>query len=96
MELQKEWLDKAEKIMAKYPKEEGEQEYYMYYDVDVPKMLNTMATEMLNAVEALVKTKMEQAYIKSNAEPDLKGSYLVEVHYYQNLLTELKSIKPNV
>jgi hypothetical protein len=96
MELPKEWLDKAKTNLSQIKYDDQTLTDGVYIDETVEKFGVTMATEMLKAVEALVNSKMEQAYIKSNAEPDLKGSYLVEVHYYQNLLTELKSIKPNV
>ncbi len=96
MELQKEWQAEAYKIMAKYPKEEGEQEYYMYYDVDVPKMLNTMATEMLKAVEALVNSEIASLQKEHDRSNDLQNQAYInsQISAIKLLYFKLNFLKP--
>jgi len=52
------------------------------------------AQSYANAVEALLKKKIELAYVKSETEKDLAGSYLIEAHYFENLLTEIQTLTP--
>lgn len=57
-ELPKEWQAEFYKIMSGYQKEEGEQEYYMYYDVDIPKMMDKVAKAMRDAMEKMLKDEI--------------------------------------
>jgi hypothetical protein len=54
----------------------------------------TGAKAMRDAMEKMLNDKIVLAYVKSNLEPDLKGSYLQQSTYYQELLTELTSLTP--
>ncbi len=94
MELQKEWQEKAYKIMEKYQKEEGEQEYYMYYDVDVPKMLNTMASEMLKAVEGVLNTKLKDVNNDFALDENDASRIDAKICLLENIIAELQTIKP--
>lgn len=88
MELQPEWLDKAEKE----------------YKSGQPFGLETFkrnaykagATEMLKAVEDLVNKKIEQNE-SDYAYDEISGAQKISKEFLlQDLLTELKNIKPNV
>jgi hypothetical protein len=96
MTLPKEWQQEAEKIMSKYQKEAGEQEYYMYYDVDVPKMMEKIATSYKQAVEKKIKDKikhLEQA-IKATTYMDLMVQLTAAKTELLILLDILQTLKP--
>jgi hypothetical protein len=46
------------------------------------------------AVEKELNRRIEMCKIKVNTEPDARGSYLQQASYYEQLLTELVSLKP--
>jgi hypothetical protein len=52
------------------------------------------ATAYKQAVEAELNRRIEMCKIKVNTEPDARGSYLQQASYYEQLLTELVSLKP--
>jgi hypothetical protein len=84
MTLPKEWIDKAK----------SEKEKYETSDVGFRTGYEQGATAYKQAVEKKIKDKIALAFVKSNLEPDLKGSYLQQASYYEQLLTELVSLKP--
>lgn len=98
MELSKEWKDRAYKIMSTYQKEEGEQEYYMYYDVDVPKMIDKQLQHYANKVEELLRKHIQ---ICEDQSRQTKQTNMLQQQYingfkkaYEQLLTELTQLKP--
>ncbi len=99
MTLPKEWQQEADKIMSKYQKEQGEQEYYMYYDVDVPKMMNELATAYKQEVEKAIekqRSHYNQLYVINYNDKN----YTIATVYNElrvlcdKLLTELQTLKP--
>ena len=96
MELKPEWKKEAYKIMNGYQKEQGEQEYYMYYDVDVPKMIEKTLQSYANAVEALLKGRIETLtrHIELTDNSTLKAQYLTTANEISKLLFELEYLTP--
>lgn len=95
-ELSEAWQQEAHKIISKYQKEEGEQEYYMYYDVDVPKMMNELATAYKQAVHKLLSDRQQELLAgKINATDEAEAMQydllIVEIALFLN---KLKSLTP--
>ncbi len=98
MELSKEHLIAFDEILKKYQTEYGEQEYKMYYDVDLPKIMMEAVNAYANSVERLLKGESNSYLAKANEikEKDVERSvvYHRQHNLIERLLTELKTIKP--
>jgi hypothetical protein len=96
MILQKEWLDKAEKNAEETTPTTGNQTLYSTAINAARYDYIQGATEMLNAVEALVNSKREDAlkqYLTAQDEDESTHYSLIAVEFAL-LLNQLKSIKP--
>jgi hypothetical protein len=96
MTLPKEWQQEVEKIMSKYQKEAGEQEYYMYYDVDVPKMMAKIVTAYKQAVEKAVNERIGhlEEFIRTVKDMHLNGLITAAKTELLILLDTLQTLKP--
>lgn len=93
-ELPKEWQQEAEK---KYPVSDSQHPSVLEHNTN-QQHKQSVFTEGAKAyrdeVEKMLNDKIVLAYVKSNLESDLKGSYLQQSTYYQELLTELQTLTP--
>ena len=96
MELSKEHLIAFDEILKKYQTEYGEQEYKMYYDVDLPKIMMEAVNAYANSVERLLKEKMQELNEKCNNSTDAtkQGWYAAQWNAVEELLTDLENLKP--
>lgn len=88
MEENKDEIKKASIWLSnqKYQTEQGEQEYMMYFDVDVPKIMVKYNLELTTRIKALESAMQEFCDRRDRGE--LKSTYTYEK--FKQLLTKTK------
>ena len=102
-ELSPEWVAFTYKTMGKYQKEQGEQEYYMYYDVDIPKIAAEVTQHYQSRVVELIEAKLKHFTSEKDKEQKISTEYKniqyivycsCMIQEYKQLLTDLTNLKP--
>lgn len=95
-ELSPEWVAFTYKIMGKYQKEQGEQEYDMYYDVDIPKITAEVTQHYQNkVVEYLNNRHKQHLELATNTNSELlREACIQDCKTVKAILDDLTNLKP--